>query len=106
VGGPYDDTFDRQAGTLRYAYRGLDPKHRDNRGLRRARVERVPIVYFHAIERASYVVAYPAFVVGDHPQQLRFSMQVDDLYAAESDALGPPAVADVDDHRRLPRPDH
>ena len=23
VGGPYDDTFDRQAGTLHYAYRGL-----------------------------------------------------------------------------------
>ena len=36
VGGLYDDSFDRQAGTLRYAYRGTDPGHRDNRGLRRA----------------------------------------------------------------------
>ena len=71
VGGPYDDTFDRQAGTLRYAYRGLDPQHRDNRGLRRAMVERVPIVYFHAIEPGSYVAAYPVFVVEDHPEQLR-----------------------------------
>lgn len=88
VGGPYDDTFDRQAGTLRYAYRGLDPQHRDNRGLRRAMVERVPIVYFHAIEPGSYVAAYPVFVVEDHPEQLRFSMQVDDLYAAESEAFG------------------
>ena len=27
----------------------------------------------------SYVAAYPVFVVDDHPAQLRFSMQVDDL---------------------------
>ena len=41
------------------------------------------------------------FVVEDHPQQLRFSMQVDDLYAAESDALGALAVAeDVAEPRR------
>jgi putative restriction endonuclease len=102
VGGPYDDTFDRRAGTLRYAYRGLDPEHRDNRGLRRAMAERVPIVYFHAIEPGSYVAAYPVFVVDDHPEQLSFSMQVDDLYAAESDALGALAVVgeDVAEPRR------
>lgn len=94
VSGPYDDTFDRQAGTLRYAYRGLDTQHRDNRGLRRAMIERVPIVYFHAIEPGSYVAAYPVFVVEDHPEQLRFAMQVDDLYAFESEALDGLAVAE------------
>jgi putative restriction endonuclease len=94
VGGPYDDTFDRGAGTLRYAYRGLDPQHRDNRGLRRAMVERVPIVYFHAIEPGSYVAAYPVFVVEDHPGQLRFSMQVDDLYASEHELVGAGAVGE------------
>jgi putative restriction endonuclease len=82
VGGPYEDAFDRTAGTLLYAYRGLDPQHRDNRGLRRAMVERIPIVYFHAIEPGSYVAAYPVFVVGDDPDRLQFSMQVDDLFAA------------------------
>jgi len=94
VGGPYDDSFDRRAGTLRYAYRGLDPGHRDNRGLRRAMVERVPIVYFHAIEPGSYVAAYPVFVVDDHPGQLRFSMQVDDLYAAAHELAGYGAVGE------------
>lgn len=97
VGGPYDDTFDRQSGTLRYAYRGIDPQHRDNRGLRRAMAERVPIVYFHAIEPGSYVAAYPVFVVEDHPELLRFAMQVDDLYAAEHDALGAQALVGEDD---------
>lgn len=94
VGGPYDDTFDRNAGTLRYAYRGLDPQHRDNRGLRRAMVERVPIVYFHAIEPGSYVAAYPVFVVEDHPTELRFSIQVDDLFAAEHELVGVGAISE------------
>jgi len=94
VGGPYDDTFDRRAGTLLYAYRGTDPQHRDNRGLRRAMLERVPIVYFHAIERGSYVAAYPVFVVEDHPSELRFSMQVDDPYAAEHELVGDRALGE------------
>src|SRR4029079_4554298 len=67
VGGPYEDSFDRQAGTLRYAYRGSDPNHRDNVGLRRAMAERIPLVYFHAVEPGSYVAAYPVFVVDDDP---------------------------------------
>lgn len=100
VGGPYDDTFDRRAGTLRYAYRGRDPQHRDNSGLRRAMVERVPIVYFHAIEPGSYVAAYPVFVVEDHPEQLRFAMQVDDLYAVESEAFDGLAVTEDAEPRR------
>ena len=87
VRGPYEDTFDAQAGTLRYAYRGSDPRHRDNVGLRRVMVERVPLVYFHAIEPGLYVAAYPVFVVDDHPEQLRFTMQVDDISAATGLAI-------------------
>lgn len=82
VRGPYSDTFDDASGTLRYAYRGSDPEHRDNRGLRRAMRERVPLVYFHAVEPGSYVAAYPVFVVHDDPAALTFTMQVDDLSAA------------------------
>lgn len=50
-------------------------------------VERVPIVYFHAIKPGSYVAAYPVFVVGDRPGEMRFSMQVDDLFAAEREIV-------------------
>lgn len=80
--GPYGDRFDSDLGTLRYAYRGTDPMHRDNVGLRRAMVERVPLAYFHAVEPGQYVAAYPVFVVGDDPASLFFTMQVDDLGAA------------------------
>ena len=82
VRGPYSDTFDDRAGTLRYAYRGTDPSHVDNVGLRRAMRERVPLVYFHAIEAGSYLAAYPVFVVADDPSNLRFTLQVDDMSAA------------------------
>jgi putative restriction endonuclease len=59
VRGPYSDSFDDRSGTLRYAYRGTDPFHRDNVGLRRAMAERVPLVYFHAVEPVAYVAVYP-----------------------------------------------
>jgi putative restriction endonuclease len=51
-------------------------------------------VYFHAIEPGSYVAAYPVFVVEDHLEQLRFSMQVDDLYAAEHELAGAGAIGE------------
>ncbi len=74
IGGPYDDGWDEVRGTLQYAYRGADPNHRDNVGLRRAMVERVPLVYFLAIAPGSYAASYPAFVVGDDPIRLRFTV--------------------------------
>lgn len=80
--GPYRDTFDPREGLLRYAYRGTDPQHRDNVGLRRAMRERVPLIYFHAVERGMYAAAYPVFVVADDKATLFFSVQVDDLAAA------------------------
>jgi putative restriction endonuclease len=92
--GPYADSFDSSTGKLRYAYRGSDPQHRDNRGLRRAMFERVPIVYFHAVSPGQYVAAYPVFVVQDEPQALFFSMQVDDLSSALTDAIATPLVAE------------
>ena len=92
--GPYSDAFDSRRGVLRYAYRGTDPQHRDNRGLRRAMLERVPLVYFHAVTRGHYAAAYPVFVVDDDPAALFFSMQVDDLLAALTAAPGADAAGE------------
>jgi putative restriction endonuclease len=81
TGGPYADAWDPATGQLVYAYRGTDPSHRDNVGLRRAMVERVPLVYFHSIEPGRYVAGYPMFVVHDNPAALTVRMQVDDIAA-------------------------
>jgi putative restriction endonuclease len=98
VGGPYDDAFDNETGRLTYAYRGTDPQHRDNRGLRQAMRDRVPLVYFIALEPGRYVAQYPVFIVGDDPTGLKFDVQVDDLGAAleiayEGHAIGEGAEA-------------
>lgn len=86
VGGPYDDAFDDSSGSLEYAYRGTDPMHRDNVGLRRAMRERVPLVYFVAIVPGKYVAQYPVFIVGDDPVGLHFKVQVEDMSAALASA--------------------
>lgn len=75
--GPYDDAL-RNDGLLRYRYRGEDPQHRDNRGLRRAMEERVPLVYFHGMVPGKYLATWPVFIVGDEPEALSFSVAVDD----------------------------
>jgi putative restriction endonuclease len=79
AGGPYEDAYDEAAGVLKYAYRGIDPGHVDNQGLRRAMRERVPLVYFVRIEPGLYAAQYPVFIVGDDPGLLRFDVQVDDI---------------------------
>jgi putative restriction endonuclease len=75
--GPYDDAFGSD-GLLKYKYRGTDPLHRDNVGLRSAMQLRLPLVYFHGIVPGKYLAAWPVFIVGDEPAALTFTVAVDD----------------------------
>lgn len=75
--GPYDDSFGAD-GLLRYRYRGTDPQHPDNRGLRLAMERHLPLVYLHGIVPRKYLAAWPVFVVADDPPALTFSVAVDD----------------------------
>jgi putative restriction endonuclease len=94
--GPYSDRFGAD-GLLRYAYRGENPLHHENVGLRRAIADRAPLVYFHGLVPGKYLAAWPVFVVGDSPQSLTFTVALDDArhvgvgLGAEHD---PHAVAD------------
>jgi putative restriction endonuclease len=74
---PYDDRIDDD-GCLVYRYRGTDREHPDNRGLRRARAERIPLVYFKGIVPGRYMPALPAFIVDEIPGELAFRVQIDD----------------------------
>jgi putative restriction endonuclease len=76
-GGPYDDIFTGD-NLLRYQYRGTDPLHRDNAGLREAWRREVPLVYLHGIVKGRYLAAWPVFVVGDDPGARTFRVAVDD----------------------------
>ena len=74
---PYDDGFD-DGGFLRYRYRGIDPSHRDNVGLRLAMLRQTPLIYLHGIIPGLYEPAWPVFVVDDHPEALTFIVAIDD----------------------------
>jgi putative restriction endonuclease len=63
---PYRDLIGDD-GLLRYCYRGTDPNHRDNVGLRLARQRRVPLVYCHGVVAGQYVVVGPVFIVDSPP---------------------------------------
>lgn len=75
--GPYEDGFSTD-GLLRYRYRGTNPEHVDNRGLRHAMLHRIPLVYFFRIVKAKYLAVWPVFIVGDNPETLTFMVEVDD----------------------------
>ena len=56
--GPYDDTFGPD-GLLQYRYRGADPIHRDNVGLRELMRQRLPLIYLHGVAKGKYMAALP-----------------------------------------------
>jgi putative restriction endonuclease len=70
---PYDDSFDADD-LLRYRYRGTDPHHRDNEGLRKAMIRGVPLIYFHGVVPGKYVAIWPVYIVGDSPEELAFKV--------------------------------
>ena len=76
--GPYDDSFGPDQ-LLLYRYRGSDPQHRDNKGLRLAMFRKVPLIYFHGVVPGKYLAVWPVFIVGDEPENLTFKVAVDDL---------------------------
>jgi putative restriction endonuclease len=94
---PYQDAFGPSL--LRYRYRGTDPNHRDNAGLRELIRRREPLIYFHALVKGKYLAVWPVFVVGDEPTSLTFSVAVDDALALKAgvdiSTVAEEAVADI-----------
>jgi len=85
--GPYKDAYNEESGLLTYDYRGNDPDHRDNRGLREAMRLRVPLAYLHQVIVGKYLVAWPVFVEKDNPSESSFLVAIDykDPFKAERD---------------------
>lgn len=75
--GPYDDRMSPD-GLILYSYRGKDPQHRDNIGLRKAMFQNTPLIYFHGPVPGKYMAIWPVFIVGDDIRGLTFSVAVDD----------------------------
>lgn len=78
--GPYDDDIG-DGDVISYRYRGTDPHHPDNVGLRVALRDQVPLVYFFGVAPGKYLASWPVYVVGDDPKALTFRVAVDDSLA-------------------------
>lgn len=73
--GPYDDSLSNN-NLLLYRYRGTNPHHKDNEGLRKAIVAHTPLVYFIGIVPGKYVAFWPAYIVNEFPEQLAFQIDI------------------------------
>ena len=77
-----------------YRYRGTDPEHHENVGLRKALKEGIPLIYFRGITPGKYFAALPVYIVGDNPAALAFMVQVDEKSSALYALNSPYDVAD------------
>lgn len=91
---PYEDEFGY--GTLVYRYRGTDPMHHENVGLRQAMLNATPLIYFHGITPGRYLAVWPVFVVADDLGRLAFSV----AFEPGDTSQMPEAALMVEDARR------
>jgi putative restriction endonuclease len=89
---PYHDTVGSD-GLIRYCYRGTDPSHPDNVGLRECMKQRIPLIYLFGVVKGRYLPVFPAYIVGDDPRALRFSVQADDAGLIGHDLQEPEEAA-------------
>lgn len=77
---PYEDET-TEDGLLRYRYRGTDPNHHENVGLRRALQMQTPLIYLEGLVPGRYMAQWPVYVVGDEPGTLSVTVAFDDPLA-------------------------
>lgn len=100
---PYDDTHTDEF--LLYRYRGTDPSHRDNVGLRTAYRQQTPLVYLFGLIKGRYLAVWPVFIRADDPAALTFTVAADDARYALPDAIaaGQAALTVADDRAEARR---
>lgn len=83
---PYEDAIGAD-NLIRYAWRGDDPDHHDNRALRSAMNNQVPIIWFIGVGMgpATFQPVCPVYLIAEEPELKRF------------------VIAPVDDEAFLPR---
>ncbi|MFW5645182.1 MAG: HNH endonuclease [Bacteroidota bacterium] len=72
---PYSDKI--AGNVLIYKYRGTDPNHPDNVRLKKAMMERIPLIYFHGIVKGKYLSHFPVYIAGADDANLTFTVEAD-----------------------------
>ncbi|OJX95319.1 MAG: hypothetical protein BGO96_10695 [Micrococcales bacterium 73-15] len=73
---PYDDAVGTD-GFYRYKMRGDDPNHFENRALREAMIERLPLIWWIGVQGGGYSALYPVFLINEEPASLQFVVDID-----------------------------
>lgn len=73
---PYDDDIDPASGTILYHYRAGSVDQADNRALRAAFTEQVPLIYFMGVAPGQLVVVAPVYVTSDDPAARAVTLEV------------------------------
>lgn len=73
---PYDDAV-RHDGFYRYKMRGQDPSHFENRALREAMLERLPLIWWLGVEGGGYSALYPIYLIAEELSELQFVVDID-----------------------------
>lgn len=85
---PYEDTVGGD-GFLRYKWTGQDANHMDNRGLRAAMEQKVPLIWFFGVGPGRFQPVYPVFLVAEEPELHQFVVATEvarDLHRPDSPA--------------------
>jgi len=90
---PYEDQVD-PSGLLTYRYRGTDPQHRDNEGLRTVMLRGLPLVYFFGVVKGVYLPVFPVRIVEDDPFGLAFRVSLEESAIAPLISQPAPDLAD------------
>ncbi len=98
--GPYADDY-AEGSYLSYRYRGTDPNHKDNVGLRECWRQGVPLIYFFGVVPGRYLAVFPVYIVGDDPGALSFQVAVDDLAALRLEVGEAMQVSEGAEGRRM-----
>lgn len=85
---PYEDEMGSD-GLLRYKWSTTDSNNMDNRGMRAAMEEGVPLIWFYGVGPSLFQPIYPVFIVAEEPEQHQFVIATEvarDLYLPDSPA--------------------
>jgi putative restriction endonuclease len=91
--GPYADQ-QLSEGLIAYKYRGENPNHRDNVGLRRLMETRRPLIFFLQVVKGQYLPNWPCYIIHDDPASLTFDITIDQVTSVEDIVSAPHQVAE------------
>lgn len=90
---PYDDAVGTD-GFYRYKMRGNDPDHFQNRSLREAMVERLPLIWWLGVQGGGYSALYPVYLLGEERSDLQFVLDIDAV--PQTDIMWPSVELELD----------